>query len=103
MKVLPVRELSSRQERPASAVVHDEANVRVVAFHLLQGQEVPPHHSASTVSLHVVEGTGLFQGESGEATLSAGEVAVFAPGEMHAIRAPEGSLRFLAMITPRPS
>ncbi|MEX0906812.1 MAG: cupin domain-containing protein [Gemmatimonadota bacterium] len=91
-----------RQDRPASELVHDEANVRVVAFHLLPGQEIPPHRSDSTVLVQVVAGSGTFTGDGSELELSAGDSAVFAPGELHAIRAPAVPLRFVAIITPRP-
>ncbi len=91
-----------RTERPASALLHDEASLRVVAFRLLPGQEIPPHRSTSTVTVQVTDGSGTFQGEAGEAVLSAGESAVYAPNELHAIIAGEEPLRFLALITPRP-
>lgn len=89
-------------DRPASAVLHDESNVRVVCFHLLEGQSVPPHHSDGTVIVEVLSGTGVFRGKDSEATLSAGAAAVFAPGELHAIDARSGPLRFHAVIAPRP-
>lgn len=91
-----------RIDRPASAVLHDESNVRVVCFHLLEGQSVPPHHSDATVIVEVLSGTGVFRGEDSEATLPAGAAAVFAPGELHAIDARSGPLRFHAVIAPRP-
>jgi quercetin dioxygenase-like cupin family protein len=90
-----------RTERPSTQIVHDDSFARVVAFHLLPGQKVPPHHSSSRVLVHVIEGAGLFSGDT-SAMLSAGEMAVFAPGETHAIEALETSLRFVAILTPRP-
>jgi len=91
-----------RADRPATRVLHDEANLRVVGFHLLPGQVVPPHRNASTVLVQVVAGSGRFTGETGEATLSAGEAAVYAPGETHSITALDEGLRFHAVIAPRP-
>lgn len=83
-------------------LLHDEANVRIVAFHLEPGQTVPPHMSPSTVTVVVTEGAGTFQGEAGERELRVGESAVYAPGEMHAIVAGAEPLRFMALIAPRP-
>jgi quercetin dioxygenase-like cupin family protein len=93
---------ATRPDRPASAILHDEPNVRVVAFHLQPGQRVPPHRSESTVVVQVVAGRGRFEGADGAVVLEAGEGAVFEPGEMHAIDADGEPLRFLAVITPRP-
>ncbi|HEX7117942.1 MAG TPA: cupin domain-containing protein [Longimicrobiales bacterium] len=92
----------ARADRPASAVLHDEANVRIVGFRLEPGQRIPPHHSSSTVTVHVTEGRGTFIGADGRAELAAGETAVYAPGETHAIEAGDAPLRFLAIIAPRP-
>jgi len=91
-----------RAERPATMLLHDEPNLRIVAFTLEPGQEVPPHKSTSSVLVQVTEGLGTFIGEDGEATLSQGEGAVYAPNEVHAIRANEVPLRFVAVIAPRP-
>ena len=91
-----------RVDRYASALVHDEPNARIVAFHLAPGQSVPPHTSDSTVLVQVVEGRGTFSGADGTAELAAGQSAVYAPGELHGIDAPDVALRFLAVITPRP-
>jgi quercetin dioxygenase-like cupin family protein len=91
-----------RADRPASALLHDDANARIVAFRLLPGQEIPPHRSTSTVIVQVTEGSGTFQGEDGEAVLRAGESATYLPNELHAIIAGTEPLRFIAIIAPRP-
>jgi quercetin dioxygenase-like cupin family protein len=101
MKVL-MRGPAARADRPASELLHDEANSRIVAFHLLPGQRVPPHQSESTVVALVLAGSGRFQGADSAAVLAVGQCAVFAPGEMHAIDAGDEALRFLAIIAPRP-
>ncbi len=103
MKVLDTQPAVVREDRPATRLLHDEPNARVVAFHLLPGQRVAEHRSPSTVLVQVLEGEGVFRGEDGERRLAAGDAAVFAPGEVHAIDAPDGPLRFLAMIAPGPS
>jgi quercetin dioxygenase-like cupin family protein len=91
-----------KPQRPATRVLHDEPNLRVIAFHLRPGQAVPPHHNASTVLVQVVAGSGRFSGGDGEATLRAGECAVYRPGETHAITALDEPLVFHAVIAPRP-
>lgn len=92
----------ARADRFATRILHDEEGARVVAFHLAPGQQVPPHRSTSSVIVQVVEGTGRFRGSDGEALLGPGETAVFAPGEEHSIDAGPSSLRFVAVIAPRP-
>ncbi|MHB1168903.1 MAG: cupin domain-containing protein [Longimicrobiales bacterium] len=92
-----------RDDRPATMLLHDEPNARIVSFHLLPGQEVLPHKSESTVLVQVIEGSGTFIGESGSVRLETGGSAVYAPGEVHSMTASDGErLRFLAVIMPRP-
>lgn len=102
MKVLPITPPAPRADRPATQLLHDEANARVVAFHLQAGQSVPEHRSVATVILQVVSGTGTFRGNDFEAQLGPGETAVFEPNEEHAIEADQGPLHFLALLAPRP-
>jgi quercetin dioxygenase-like cupin family protein len=92
----------ARPERPSTRVLHDEPNLRVIAFHLQPGQTVPPHRNGSTVLVQVITGSGRFTGEDGEATLRAGESAVYRPGETHSIEAWDEPLVFHAVIAPRP-
>jgi quercetin dioxygenase-like cupin family protein len=103
MIVLDPAAPAARPERFSTRIVHDEPNLRVIAFHLEAGQAVPPHSSPSTVMVQVVRGCGEFTGAGGAETLEAGGVAVYAPGESHAIRATQGPLHFLATIAPRPA
>ena len=103
MRTLATEAVEPRGDRPVTRLLHDEPAARVVAFQLLPGQRVAEHRSASTVLVVVTEGEGTFRGEGGERRLAAGEAAVFAPGEMHAIDAPDAPLRFLAVIAPGPS
>jgi regulator of cell morphogenesis and NO signaling len=86
----------------ATRVLHDEPNLRVIAFHLLPGQAVPPHRNASTVLVQVITGRGRFVGDDTDATLEAGEAAVYRPGETHFIEALDEPLVFHAVIAPRP-
>jgi quercetin dioxygenase-like cupin family protein len=94
--------VSPRPDRPATAIVHDAPDARLVVFRIAPGQDVPTHRSASTVQLAVLEGHGVLAGAEGERLCSAGDVVVYAPDEPHAMRATDVELLLLATITPRP-
>ena len=102
MNQLSTKRPEPRTDRYATAIVHQDANVRVIAFTLLPGQEVPAHRSGSTVVVQVVTGEGVFRGGETEATLGPGGAAVFEPEETHAIRALDDGLHFLAILSPSP-
>lgn len=92
--------------RPATAILRDDDDARLVVFRLAPGQAVPPHRSTSTVHLAVLEGRGTLTGEDGGASAeqpcAEGDVVVYAPGELHGMRAGAEELLLLATITPRP-
>ena len=88
--------------RPATAILHDSADLRLIVFRLAPGQSVPPHRSTSTVMLTVLAGEGLLSGGDDERVCAAGDVVVYAPDELHGMRATSGELLLLATITPRP-
>ena len=95
--------VSSNPERPATAIVHDSPDARVVLFRLEPGQRVAPHTSTSTVILSVVAGTGSWSGEEGdEHPATVGDAVVCAPNEPHGMRALAEQFIVLAIITPRP-
>ena len=94
---------ASRTDRHATALLHDSAGCRIVAFTLAPGQAVPVHTSAAAVIVTVLDGEGVFTGAEGERTLQAGESASYAPHEPHGMQASALGLRFLAVITPSPS
>ena len=94
--------VAPRADRPATAILHDHDDVRMVVFRLAPGQEVPPHRSTSTVQLAVLDGRGVLAGETEEHACAPGDVVVYAPDELHAMRAVDGELLLLATITPRP-
>ena len=111
MKALDPRDaartaVAADARRPATALILDTADARLLVFRLAPGQSVPPHRSPSTVILTVLEGTGVLAGEDGESpaerACAAGDVIVYAPNELHAMRATTGELLLLATITPRP-
>jgi quercetin dioxygenase-like cupin family protein len=89
-------------DRPATAVLLDTPDVRLVVFRLRPGQAVPPHRSPSSVVVTVLSGFGILSGANGERLCGAGEIAAFEPQELHGMRATEGELLLLATITPRP-
>lgn len=92
--------------RPATAVVHDTDDLRLVVFRLEAGQSVPPHRSVSSVMLTVLEGEGVLSGEADGAPVDVacgpGGVVTYDPNELHGMRAGSGELLLLATITPRP-
>jgi len=88
--------------RPATAVVHDAPHARLVVFRIAPGQAVPPHRSASTVTLQVLAGAGTLSGGDGERPCGAGDLVVYAPDELHGMRADHTELLLLATIAPRP-
>jgi quercetin dioxygenase-like cupin family protein len=94
--------LSAQPGRPATAILSDTPDARLVVFRLAPGQVVAPHRSTSSVLLTVLEGAGTLSGEAGERTCAAGDVVAYAPEELHGMRADDGELLLLATITPRP-
>lgn len=88
--------------RPATAVLHDSADARLVVFRLAPGQAVATHRNPSTVTLAVLDGAGILSGAEGERECAAGDLVVYAPGEPHGMRATDHELLLLATITPRP-
>jgi len=107
MKVLDVVDAASRAvqanpSRPATAILHDTDQARMVVFRLAPGQQVAEHTSTSSVSLVTISGTGVVSGAEGEHPVKVGDLATFAPGEPHGMRAEADTLVLLAVITPRP-
>jgi quercetin dioxygenase-like cupin family protein len=89
--------------RPATAVIHDSADVRLVVFRLEPGQQVPPHTSVSTVILRVLEGSGILSGADGaEHICTAGDTMVYEQNELHGMRSTAEEFLILATIAPRP-
>ena len=95
--------IAANPNRPASAVIHDSDDVRLVVFRLEPGQQVPPHTSHSTVTLSVLEGSGILSGgEGSEHRCAKGDVVAYAAGELHGMKAEAEQLLLLASISPRP-
>lgn len=89
--------------RPATAIIHDTPDARLVVFRIAAGQAVPVHTSASTVVLHILSGKGLVKGAEGERAVGAGAIVTYEPQEPHGMRATTGELLLLAVIAPRPA
>lgn len=107
MKVLDPRQaatdaVAANASRPATAIVHDSEDARLVVFRLAPGQAVAPHRSNSTVMLSVLAGCGFVSGSEGERAVEAGDLVVYAPEEVHGMRAGDEELTLLATIAPRP-
>ncbi|MDO8502868.1 MAG: AraC family ligand binding domain-containing protein [Gemmatimonadaceae bacterium] len=94
--------VSARADRPATAVVHDSADARLVIFRIEPGQTVAPHTNPSTVMLSVIAGSGNVSDAEGERSVRAGQIVTYDPGELHGMRAGDERLVILAMIAPRP-
>ncbi|HEX5076266.1 MAG TPA: cupin domain-containing protein [Gemmatimonadaceae bacterium] len=107
MKVLDVRgaarqAVAANPTRPATAIVHDSADARLIVFRLSPGQSVAPHRNASSVILTVISGSGLTSGADEERQVVAGDLVTYEPNEMHGMRAVDEELVLLATIAPRP-
>ena len=94
--------VAANPSRPATAVIHDAADARLVVFRIAPGQAVPPHRSVSTVALTVISGAGFIGGEADERAVTPGLTTIFEPNELHGMRATTEELVLLAIISPRP-
>lgn len=95
--------VSARADRPATAMVHDSPDARIIVFRIGPGQQVAPHTSASTVILQVVSGAGTVTGAEGDRAVRMGDVVTYAPNERHGMRAGSETFVVLAVIAPRPA
>ena len=97
------RELAApNPTRPATGIVYDQHDVRLLVFRISPGQAVIPHHNASTVILTVLAGSGIVTGGDSESVVSAGDVVVYEPNERHGMHAVSDDLVLLATIAPSP-
>jgi quercetin dioxygenase-like cupin family protein len=94
--------VSASQTRPATAILLDEPDARLVVFRISAGQSVAPHRNPSTVMLSVLHGEGFVSGADGERSCRAGDLFTFEPNETHGMRADGSELFLMATITPRP-
>lgn len=94
--------VSARPGRPATSLLHDSADARVVVFRIDPGEEVAVHVSPSSVLLMILEGRGVVSGADGERQVKAGDIVAYDPREPHGMRAPSERLVIAAVIAPRP-
>ena len=94
--------MSAQPSRPATALLHDVPDARVVVFRIEPGQEVASHTSSSTVLLSVISGNGTVSGASGESPVLPGDFVSYDTGELHGMRAGSETLVLVAVIAPRP-
>lgn len=100
--VIAAAAIAARPDRPATAIVHDGPDARLVVFRLEAGQAVAPHMSTSTVILSIAAGSGMVSGATGELSVRAGDVVTFDANEPHGMRALSNPMVVLAVIAPRP-
>ena len=94
--------VSASAARPATALIHDSPDARVVLFRIEPGQQVAEHKSTSTVLLTVISGAGIVSGAEGDRDVRAGDIISYAPNEPHGMKAKEHALVLAAVIAPRP-
>lgn len=95
--------VAANATRPATALIHDSADARVVVFRIEPGQQVPVHSSVSTVLLIVISGAGVVAGATGDRDVHAGDIIAYDVNEPHGMRANEERLVIAAVIAPRPA
>ena len=101
-RVAATRAVTNNPDRPATALLHDSADARIVMFRIESGQEVPVHTSTSTVLLVVVSGTGTVAGGDAERRVGPGDIVAYDPQEPHGMRADGEQFVIAAIIAPRP-
>jgi quercetin dioxygenase-like cupin family protein len=86
--------------KPHRELLYDSPNLRVLAFNLEPGQELPVHsHSAdSDVALIVLEGEGEFTGAH-EMPAKAGQAQIMPVAKPHGLKA-STRVRLLVVIAP---
>jgi len=94
--------VSANPTRPATMIVHDSEDARVVLFRIEPGQAVATHTSGSTVLLTVISGRGIVSGSEGDREVAPGDLITYAPREPHGMRATGERLVLAAVIAPRP-
>ena len=94
--------ISTNATRPATALMHDSADARVVIFRIEPGQQVAGHTSSSTVLLIVISGSGVVSGATGKSDVRAGDIVAYAVDEPHGMQANDETFVLAAVIAPRP-
>jgi len=95
--------VSANAARPATALIHDSADARVVLFRIEPGQLVAEHKSSSTVLLTVISGAGVVSDATGDCDVRTGDIIAYGVDEPHGMRANKELLIIAAVIAPRPT
>lgn len=92
--------LEFSDDRPLAKPLLVEQTGRVLRFTLKPNQSIAEHCAPhSPVHIVVLRGKGMFAGADGhEVLLGSDDLAVFEAGEMHAVRALEEELVFVAFL-----
>ncbi len=90
-----------RDDRPASELLFDSDDVRVVRFAVKAGQEIKPHTSASIVNMLIVSGSGTIGVGDEKVSGGPGTLAVCPFKVPHGFTA-QTDMVLAAFITPRP-
>jgi quercetin dioxygenase-like cupin family protein len=93
---------SADATRPATAIIHDSHDARIVLYRIERGQQVPVHTTSSTVLLVVISGRGVVAGAGGEHEVHVGDIVVYDVGEPHGMSAGREQLVIAAVLAPRP-
>ena len=102
-RALALAAVAAHPARPATSILHDSADGRIVLFRIEPGQAVPLHSSVSSVFLVVLSGSGTVSGSNGDRAARAGDIVAYAPQEPHGMRATDVQMVIAALIAPRPS
>ena len=96
--------VAPHSDRPASAILLDTPDVRLLVFRIPPGTAIPAHRNRSYVTITVLEGHGTLSGEQHGSPVdrycTTGDVVVYTPNELHSMCAAETELLLLVTITP---
>jgi quercetin dioxygenase-like cupin family protein len=94
-------ELEAPEGIRSPSVLHS-ADARAIALRLLPGQALGDHRVRERAWLTVVEGEVEVTCGDERATVAAGALVMFDPGEMHSVTSPGGA-RLLLLLAPWPA
>lgn len=95
------RALVDQHGRSARTLVK-EGLLRLTIIALSAGGDMPMHSTSGPVSVHMLQGDGVFSADGQDYPLGVGDVLVFAAGVAHAARSDQGCT-FLLTVVHEPS
>ncbi len=103
MAVIKKLEEKFSENNVEKELVYDNEHARVIRFYLMEGQEIKPHKSPSSVFITVLKGKlEFFIGKTNSSEiLKEGDTVFYEPEELHGFKAIEKSI-VEAVITPNP-